>query len=305
MPTSRRKFLGQTAFTVAALSSSLNGITLEALDALPCAEPSQGPTLAETVPVRFADVGPIKLAYLDVPGTGTPIVALHGLFSRGATFSPLAKALAGRHRLIAVDQRGHGQSDKPEDYSRAAFVEDIATLIGKVGLGPVILLGHSLGGLNSYQLAAKHPELVKALIIEDIGTTISADFSFMANWPIRFQTHRDLHDFLEQKFNSAFYFMESATEYPDGWGLRFDYRHMIAAGKAASGDWWQDFAASKCPALLIHGHKSFALNTAHARDICRRRANTKLLEFSTSGHTIHDDDPAGFNNAVIEFLKTV
>ena len=61
---------------------------------------------------------------------------------------------------MALDQRGHGWSDSPGDYTREAYVADAVSVIRRLKLAPVIALGHSPGGLNPYQLAAWHPELV-------------------------------------------------------------------------------------------------------------------------------------------------
>ncbi|WP_308201299.1 alpha/beta fold hydrolase [Carbonactinospora thermoautotrophica] len=80
--------------------------------------------------------------------------------------------------MIALDQRGHGYSDRPTDFSREGYIEDAVAVLDRLGLGAVVVLGHSLGGVNAYQLAARHPHLVSALISEDIGAEINDDLSF-------------------------------------------------------------------------------------------------------------------------------
>ena len=253
----------------------------------------------------FLRIGSRRIAYRDYGGDGPNLLALHGTFSRGATFDRLAAALAGTCRVVTIDQRGHGLSDRAPDYSRAGYVADAAAVIEQLGLAPAIVLGHSLGGINAFQLAARRANLVRALVIEDIGAVVSADLSFLASWPRRFPTFRALHAFLRQNMNSIDYFLESAHEFEDGWGFRWSADDMIATAREASGDWWQDWLGSSCPALLIHGHKSFALTTDHAREVAARRPNTRLEEAPHCGHTVHDEDPELFNRTVKEFVESL
>ena len=97
------------------------------------------------------------------------MLALHGSFGRGAVFAALAERLQGAARVVALDQRGHGLAEHGGPFSRDEFVADAAAVIDRLGSAPVVVLGHSLGGITAYQPAAQHPDLVRALIIEDIG----------------------------------------------------------------------------------------------------------------------------------------
>ena len=68
------------------------------------------------------------------------------------------EAFAPKHRIIAVDLRGHGESDKPDqDYDIAGFADDMAWLIREIGLDRPVLIGHSMGGVTTLNLAAQAP----------------------------------------------------------------------------------------------------------------------------------------------------
>jgi esterase len=204
---------------------------------------------------------------------------------------------------VALDQRGHGWSDKPADCSRAAYVNDVAELIRRLGLAPAVLYGHSLGGVNAYQLAARQPALVRALIIEDVGTTIREDIDWIAQWPKRFPTLKALREHLaEAGYRNDVYFSESAVEYADGWGFRFDTAQMVRAQRELIGDHSADWLGSTCPALLMHGGKSWVLKPEDAREVAARRPNTARVEFPKLKHSILQGDPAGCVKAVREFL---
>lgn len=101
-----------------------------------------------------------RLSYLDSGGPGPLLLALHGHFGEARTFAPLARQLAPDWRVVALDQRGHGHSGRPPDFSREGYVEDTAAVLHHLGgPGPAVVLGHSLGGVNAYHLAARHPRL--------------------------------------------------------------------------------------------------------------------------------------------------
>ncbi|WP_308201298.1 alpha/beta fold hydrolase [Carbonactinospora thermoautotrophica] len=79
---------------------------------------------------------------------------------------------------------------------------------------------------------------------------------------------------------------------------------MVTSVGQLNGDHWDDWLASDCPALLIHGTRSNTLTAEHAKEMVTRRPNTRLAELST-GHAVHETDPAGFAAVVREFLDTL
>ncbi|QFG22740.1 alpha/beta fold hydrolase [Actinomadura sp. WMMB 499] len=260
---------------------------------------------------RFATVRGLRLAWLDGRGDGAPILALHGHFGRARCFAPLAAALAPRYRVIALEQRGHGHSDRAGDYGPDEYVADAAEFLRGLGAGPVIVLGHSMGGVVAFRLAARHPELVRALVVEEGGALnrppdVPHPVLDVRDWPRRAATLDGLRRAIEARgIPDAGYFLESAVEHPDGWGLLFDRDDMVASQRALIGDWWADWLGSSCPALLIHGPESFVLPTAQARAMAGRRPGTVLRELPGCGHWAHDDDPAAFASAVREFLAAL
>ncbi|MEU7062613.1 alpha/beta hydrolase [Streptomyces sp. NPDC046161] len=242
-----------------------------------------------------------RLSFLDFGGPGKPMLALHGHFGEGRTFTHLARQLGDHWRVIAPDQRGHGHSDRPADFSRNGYIQDAADLLEDLGISEAVVLGHSLGGVNAYQLAARHPRLVRALVIEDIGAEVDGDLSFCLSWPHRAPTRTGL---LEALGPSAGYLTDALREYPDGWGLAFDPLDMNASQQQLNGDHWDDWLAGSCPALLIRGSRSSVLSAGHAQSMAARRPYTHQAELP-AGHTVHETDPAGFASAVREFLDSL
>lgn len=111
----------------------------------------------------------VELNYEDL-GAGDPLLFIHGLGGCLRDWDAQLPHFVRHHRVIAVDMRGHGESDKPEGpYSMAGFAADIRALLKGLGLGPVHVCGISMGGMIAFQLAADAPELVRSLTIVNSG----------------------------------------------------------------------------------------------------------------------------------------
>ena len=110
----------------------------------------------------------IRLAYED-QGVGKPaFIFVHGWACDRSAFAPQAAHFARRHRVVSVDLRGHGESDKPQGpYPILTHAEDLAYIIEHLGLGKVVAVGHSMGGLTVLQLAAAYPDHVAAIVMVD------------------------------------------------------------------------------------------------------------------------------------------
>jgi len=110
----------------------------------------------------------VNLAY-DSRGKGKPaFVFVHGWTCDRSFFAPQARHFARKHRVVALDLRGHGASDKPQGaYPISTYVEDIAYVIQNLRLGKVIAVGHSMGGITALELGAAHPDKVAAIVMVD------------------------------------------------------------------------------------------------------------------------------------------
>ncbi|MGW1195273.1 alpha/beta fold hydrolase [Streptomyces sp. NPDC002536] len=251
-----------------------------------------------------------RFAYLDFGGPGPVLLALHGHFGRGRIFAPLAAALAGRCRVVALDQRGHGLSDNGGDSTPDAYVADAAAFLQALDLAPAVVLGHSMGGAIGFLLAHQHPELVSALVIADM-TVLNQEPETrpvldVTAWPRRSPSRRALKGAMEaQGIPDASYFLDSAARFDDGWGLLFDADDMMASQRALTGDFSAQWAASAQPALLLRGGDSFILTASTAQRMAAERPNTDLVELPGCGHWLHLDAPDVFAAEVRSFLDRI
>ena len=106
----------------------------------------------------------VRIAYHEV-GSGDPsIVFIHGIYGNRGGFTLQEEYFSPNHRCVAIDLRGNGDSDKPNEvYSMAQYADDVAQVIRQAGLGRSVLVGHSMGGQVVISVAERHPELVAAV----------------------------------------------------------------------------------------------------------------------------------------------
>ena len=116
----------------------------------------------------------VKLTF-DQSGTGSPpVVLVHGWTCDQSYLAPQRDHLAKRHRVVSVDLRGHGKSDRKGPYSIAGFADDVAWLCGELGFRKPVIVGHSMGGMTAVEVAARHPQLPAAIVVCDSPLAVPA-----------------------------------------------------------------------------------------------------------------------------------
>ena len=128
------------------------------------------PVVSNQPPERWADVGDLRIRYLDWGGDGPPVIALHGLASSCHWYDLIAPLLSKEFRIIAPDQRGHGKTTQASSgYDWPTLSMDVVGLMDRLGIQRAPVMGHSWGGHVASSLAAHHPERVSRLVMIDGG----------------------------------------------------------------------------------------------------------------------------------------
>jgi pimeloyl-ACP methyl ester carboxylesterase len=110
----------------------------------------------------------VHLAFEDSGRGEPPLVLIHGWTCDHTYFAPQAEYFGRQHRVISVDLRGHGESDKPvQDYTMAGFADDVAWLCDELHVEKPVIVGHSMGGVIAFEIAARHPNLPSAVVAVD------------------------------------------------------------------------------------------------------------------------------------------
>ncbi|MFH8221532.1 alpha/beta fold hydrolase [Streptomyces sp. NPDC018057] len=252
---------------------------------------------------------------------GAGVLLLHGLMGRASHWAPTARWLAERHRTVALDQRGHGQSEKPPRpaYTREAYIEDAEAAVEQLGLGPAVLVGHAMGALTAWQLAAKRPDLVRALVICDmrasaLGAASQREWEdWFKTWPTPFATLADVRKWFgaddpwverPDPARGAFY-AEIMHEGADGWRPVFEPEQMLVSRETWVYDaHWEELAQVRCPALVVRGLDG-ELGRAEAQEMVRVLPLGEYAEVTDAGHLVHFDQPEAWRAAVTPFLERV
>ena len=107
----------------------------------------------------------VRLFHQEAGAGAPPLLFIHGVGGDHTDFAPQSAHFRGKHRVVAVDLRGHGRSDKPvQEYTIPGFADDVAWVCGKLGLAKPVLIGHSMGGKVALDVAARFPDLPAAVI---------------------------------------------------------------------------------------------------------------------------------------------
>jgi pimeloyl-ACP methyl ester carboxylesterase len=124
--------------------------------------------------MQSAERNGVRLFFEEARGAGDPVVLVHGWCCDHTYLAPQFEHFAknGR-RVVTLDLRGHGLSDKPrEPYTMQGFADDVAFVRGHLGLTKLVVIGHSMGGIVAFDLASRYPELVSALIMLDAAIVL-------------------------------------------------------------------------------------------------------------------------------------
>ena len=143
---------------------------------------------------------------------------------------------------------------------------------------------------------------MRALVIEDIGARVHEEPTFILQWAGVFPRRQDLVDRIGPRL--APYLLESMRETNEGWKLAFEPSEMLDSQRSVNGDHWQDWLASRCPALVIRGRRSPLTTSEALQEMAARRARTQFVQLD-AGHLVHVDAPAAVATEVRTFARTI
>lgn len=258
------------------------------------------------IPVTGRDV---RLEALDFGGDGPGALLLHGLAGTAIEWEGTAAWLMKTHRVVALDQRGHGRSERrPGDVTPAAFVADALETVESLGLAPAILVGQSLGGLIAFLAASARPGLVSALVVVEAtptreGPDVTEQIAgYFDSWPLPFASEEAAVAFFGGESLRARAWARNLVVTPDGLQPAFDADVLVAAiGEALARDHWDDWRALAVPTLLVRGEEG-ELSPGDASAMVAAVPVAQLVSIPGAGHDVHLDAPDAFRRAVESFL---
>ncbi|GAA3084153.1 alpha/beta fold hydrolase [Streptosporangium carneum] len=251
----------------------------------------------------------VRLVCRDGGGPGPAVVLLHGLAGASSEWRAVADLLGPEWRTVAVDQRGHGDSERrPADVSRAAHVADVVEVIGALRLGPVALVGQSLGGNTALLVAAAAPDLVRGLVLVEAGpgrpdpAAPGEIGGWLDSWPVPFPDRERAADFLGGGSVGRGW-ASGLVETDEGLWPRFDREVVVASLTAAcERSYWDEWRRIRCPALVVLGERGIVGvgESDRMRDL---RPDIPIAVVAGAGHDLHLEDPRALHERMAGFLR--
>lgn len=282
------------------------------------------PTSAGAVDIeeRDADINGIRIHYLDA-GDGDLVVLLHGFAQTSHMWRPLMEQLAATHRVVAIDLRGAGGSEKPESgYDKKTMAEDVYALVTSLGYEQATVVGHDIGLMVAYAYAAQHPDAVDRIVLMDAFLPGIGDwqhvwllrdlwhFHFYGETPLQLVTGRE-RIYLEHFWND--FAADRTQSVPEAdrelYAASFAQPGAIQAGFGYFKAFEQDaadfagFGETKLtmPMLVLTGEKAsgaFLIEQAELVD-----TNVEGVIVPGAGHWLMDEAPDQVIPALVEFIN--
>ncbi|MFD3590401.1 alpha/beta fold hydrolase [Streptomyces sp. NPDC058683] len=253
----------------------------------------------------------VRLVCRDWGGSGHPVLLLHGLAGHAGEWDVLARRLSERFRVVAVDQRGHGASERyPEDVSRAAYIADVVAITERLGLERPVLVGQSLGGHTAMLTAASHPEMVRGLVLVEAGpdgpnpNAPKEIGDWFDSWPTPFPSRAAAAEFFGGGSVGAGW-AAGLEEHNGTWHPRFDRDVMVAAlAENAQYSFDHEWRQITCSTLVVLAQSSI-LSEPDVDKMLQQRPATVAMSVPGTSHDLHLERPEVLLTMLLEFLETL
>jgi 3-oxoadipate enol-lactonase len=242
-------------------------------------------------------------------GAGDPVLLIHGLGSSTEDWQPQIEALERAYTVIAYDVRGHGKTAKVGgQYTLKQFAEDAAALIGHLGIGPVHVMGLSMGGMIAFQLAADHPALVRSLIIVNSGPEM-----ILRTWReklgivqrrviVRMMGMRKMGEVLAQRLLPSPEHGDLRETFAERWARNDKGAYLRALSALVGWSVTTRLPSIACPVLVVTADQDYT-PVAWKQWYADLIPNSSLVVIPDSRHMLPVERPVPFNEAILRFLS--
>lgn len=250
-------------------------------------------------------------------GSGPLIVFLHGITANAAVWDPILAQLQDSFRVVSVDQRGHGKSDKPaEGYGGQAYAQDVLDLVEALRGAPALVVGHSLGARNGVVAAVMRPEAIAGVVAVDFTPFIEPEVLVALETRVKggdrvFASRAEIVDYLAGRYALM---PRDAVERRATHGYREENGAFVplaaphAMAATAAGlreDFEPPVAAVRKPVLMVRGSDSKLVSAAAFDRTRKLRPDLPTLVVPDTDHYVPEEAPAATAAAIREFAASV
>jgi 4,5:9,10-diseco-3-hydroxy-5,9,17-trioxoandrosta-1(10),2-diene-4-oate hydrolase len=269
---------------------------------------------------EYISVDGIKIRYF-VMGSGPQVLLIHGFGGFLETWAFNIPPLSKRYQVYAIDLPGHGLSDKPEKcYNTAFAVESASEIMEALGVKHAALIGHSLGGAVSINIALSLPERVSKLVLIDsagLSRTLPrlyrlGSLPVLGNILMSLALEPTLMRSLKRLFQDSsmlspemidIVLKNASQPGVKKTMLRILQQNVGIKGPRPEAILIDRLPELKVPALFVHGAQDRFFPLKHVRDAFSMAPNSRVEIFDQCGHCPHIEKAVEFNEAVLEFLE--
>jgi pimeloyl-ACP methyl ester carboxylesterase len=263
--------------------------------------------------MQYVRINGVGLA-CDLQGAGEPLVMIHGAQGDRSMFSGFVPAFVSQFQVLTFDQRGSGQSEKPDmEYSMAMLADDTAALMEHVGFASAHIIGVSMGGMIAQEFALRHPRKVRSLILGCTtpggpkavrigGEALTKAYSTQPLSPE--ERGRALAEaaftkgYIEKHPEVIPAMIEARRQRP------LDPTALAHRMKAAyAHDTYDRLPQISCPTLVITGKDDVLISWENSRILAERIPGAKLVLLEPAGHCFWMEQPGQSHEAVLKFLQ--
>lgn len=244
------------------------------------------------------------------PVEAPTLVIAHGLYGSGRNWGVIARRLADRRDVVAVDMRNHGDSPRFPTQSYPDMAADLAEVIESIG-APVDLLGHSMGGKAAMQLGLTRPDLIRRMVVADIAPVAyshdqtrnaraMADID-LSQITTRAEADAALARSIDDPALRAFFLQSlDLRQHPPSWKLNLE---VLQAEMPKIVGWPNTEGVFDHPTLFLTGAESNYVRPEHRDVIKTHFSKARFAKIPGAGHWLHAEEPRAFEETVRVFLE--
>lgn len=267
---------------------------------------------------EYVELSSGRFHYLDWGGDASAPVAilLHGFNQTAHSWDEVAPLLRDEHRIVAIDQRGHGQTEwaRDKNYSRQAMVDDVRAIADHVGADRFAVIGMSMGAVHATLLAGQAGDRVSSLVTVDWAPHVETagiekiKLIALRTWDSFDTAVREVMMFNQRRTeeNVRERLSHSLREREDGqWTWKVDLMGFASDPRFSDGSetMWQHVSNVRCPALVVRGGDSDVLSEHAAAELEAKLSSGRGVTVPDAGHSVAGDNPGALHAAIAPFLR--
>jgi pimeloyl-ACP methyl ester carboxylesterase len=254
--------------------------------------------------------GRVRLPYAEQGDpAGLPVILLHGVTDSWRSFEPVLPHLPASIRALALTQRGHGDAERPATgYRTRDFSEDVAAFAEALGLGPAVVVGHSMGATNAQRFAIDHPGRTRGLVLAASFAAYRGNPAVEEFWETGVS---GLEDPIAPRFVREFQESTLAQPVPPVFldtVVRESMKVPARVWRAVFEGFREDDVAGalgriRVPALIVWGARDALCSRRDQEALQAAIVGSRLVVYEDAGHAVHWEEPERFARDLVAFAR--